>query len=391
MMPKRAGEQVTGVVETIVDHKNNVSEKQCEGCGIKLQTADVSQLGYIPLQALNRVPLICQRCFRMKHYNEVSNVTLPQDDFLQILNHVGSTQSLIVHIVDVFDFEGSLIGSLPRFIGNNPLVLVVNKIDLLPKSSKLNKIVNWAQRLMKEHGLKPQEIVLVSAKKNVGFERLMQVLNHYRHGKDLYVVGATNVGKSTLINRLIRDYSNLDAELTTSPYPGTTLNLVKIPMNDGQFIIDTPGIVYKHRLIELVNKSEVQAILPASVIKPIVYQLNEQQTLFFGGLARFDFIRGVRQSFTCYFSNSLYVHRTKLDKADELYAHHRGELLIPPGKEQLDLLPSFVKHPINIKKGSICDILISGLGWVKINSTAGAELVIHAPKGVKIAVRESMV
>jgi len=225
----------------------------CEGCGIKLQTEEPSKLGYIPDQALIRVPINCQRCFRIKHYNEIANTSLQQDDFLQILSQIGGTKSVVVHIVDVFDFEGSLISSLPRFIGSNPLIIVVNKIDLLPKISNLNKIINWVQRQMKEHGLKPVEIVLVSAKKNLGFERFMQVLDHYRRGKDVYVVGATNVGKSTLINRLIRDYSDLDAELTTSAYPGTTLDLVKIPLDDGKFIIDTPGIVYKHRLTELVD------------------------------------------------------------------------------------------------------------------------------------------
>ncbi|MDB5056192.1 MAG: GTPase [Bacilli bacterium] len=363
----------------------------CEGCGVKLQTDDPSKLGFIPDQALIRIPIICQRCYRIKHYNEVSDVTLKQDDFLQILGHIGKTQSLVVHIVDIFDFEGSLMGSLPRFIGSNPLILVVNKVDLLPKVSNLNKIVNWVQRQLKEHGLRPLQIVMVSAKKNIGFERLMETLDAHRNGKDIYVVGATNVGKSTLINRLIRDYSDLEAELTTSQYPGTTLDMVKIPLDDGKFIVDTPGIVYKHRLTECVAKNELQALLPGQVIKPMVFQLNEQQTLFFGGLARFDFIRGERQSFTCYMSNAIHIHRTKLEKADELYAEQRGELLKPPAKENLDMLPPLTKHPIHISKGSSLDVLISGLGWIKVNSLAGAELEVHVPKGVKMSIRESLI
>ena len=67
----------------------------------------------------------------------------------------------------------------------------------------------------------------------------------------MYVVGGTNVGKSTLINRLIRDYSDLEQELTTSRYPGTTLDMVNIPLDDGKYIIDTPGIVYPWRFSEL--------------------------------------------------------------------------------------------------------------------------------------------
>src|SRR5690606_33112184 len=99
-----------------------------------------------------------------------------------------------------------------------------------------------------------------------------------------------------------------------------TLGVVHIPLDDGKYIYDTPGIVYSSRMTELVEKKDLQVVLPEKPIKPTVFQLNEQQTLFFGGFARFDFIKGDRQSFTCYMSNALPIHRTKLDRADELYA-----------------------------------------------------------------------
>ncbi|MDF2659715.1 MAG: GTPase [Paenibacillus sp.] len=364
---------------------------RCSGCGIQVQTEKPEELGYAPEAALKRDPLLCQRCFRIKHYNEMSSVTPDQDEFLKILSGIGGTDALIVHIVDLFDFEGSLIGGLHRFVGSNPVVLVVNKIDLLPKAINTNRILNWVQRMAKENGLKTAEIVLCSAKKNIGFDRVVEAVARLRKDKDVYVVGATNVGKSTLINRLIRDYSDLEAELTVSPYPGTTLDLVQIPLDDGRFIIDTPGIVYKHRLTELIDKKDMQTLLPDKPIKPAVYQLNEQQTLYFGALARFDFVQGARQSFTCYVSNAVPIHRTKLERADELYAAHKGEMLAPPHKDRLELLPPLVKHAFRIPKGSLSDILISGLGWIAINSDAGAQVVVHAPKGVKVAVRSSLI
>lgn len=364
---------------------------RCEGCGVKLQTDDPAKLGFIPEQALLKIPAVCQRCYRIKNYNEVSSIALDQDDFLKILGHIGHTKSLVVHIVDLFDFEGSLIGGLQRFIGTNPVILAVNKIDLLPKVSNFNKIRNWVQKQAKENGLKVEEVVLCSAKKNIGFDRLLETIDHFRKDRDIYVVGATNVGKSTLINRMIRDYSDLEAELTTSQYPGTTLDMVHIPLEDGKDIIDTPGIVYKHRLTELVEKKELAAILPDKPLKPMVFQLNEQQTLFFGGYVRFDFLKGDRQSFTCYTSGGLKIHRTKLERADELYAEHRGTLLSPPAAEYMDQLPPLSKHPIRIPRGKQADVLISGLGWVKVNSDTGADLVVYAPKGVKVAVRDPLI
>jgi ribosome biogenesis GTPase YqeH len=364
---------------------------RCSGCGVSIQTESPDKLGYAPDAALKKDPVLCQRCFRIKHYNEISSITPNQDDFLKILSGIGRTEALVVHIVDLFDFEGSLIAGLHRFVGHNPVLLVVNKIDLLPKAINANRILNWMQKQVKEHGLKTAEIVLCSAKKNIGFDRVVAAIAEHRGTKDVYVVGATNVGKSTLINRLIGDYSDLESELTTSPYPGTTLDLVQIPLDDGRHIIDTPGIVYGHRLTELVDKRDLQTLLPDKPIKPSVFQLNEKQTLFFGAYARFDFTQGERQSFTCYTSNALPIHRTKLERADELYAEHKGEMLAPPSKDGLTALPPLVKHAYRIPKGSTGEVLISGLGWIAINSDAGAQIVVHAPKGVKVAVRDSLI
>ncbi|MFS1513580.1 ribosome biogenesis GTPase YqeH [Chengkuizengella sp. SCS-71B] len=358
----------------------------CSGCGVKLQTNDSNKIGYVPKENAT----ICQRCYKIKHYNEISSIALEEDDFLKILSHVGQTKSLVLNIVDVFDFEGSLITGLKRFVGSNPTVMVVNKVDLLPRNMNLNKVMNWVKKQAKEYGLNVIDVVLCSAKKNIGFQNVLEVLSKYRKGRDIYVVGATNVGKSTLINRLISDFSDLDEELTTSRYPGTTLDLVKIPLEDGKFIVDTPGIVYTSRMTEIISKHDLQKITPEQSLKPRVYQLNERQTLFFGSLARFDFVQGERQSFTCFISNSVYVHRTKLDKADEIYENQKGEMLSPPGIKELEALPSFTKHAFRIPKNKRLDLLISGLGWIKCNGDTGAEVIIHAPKGVKVVLRESM-
>lgn len=360
---------------------------RCEGCGALLQSDLPDRIGFIPESARSRNPVICQRCFRIKHYNEIASVTLDQDEFLRLLSSVANKKALVVHIVDIFDFEGSMIGGLQRFIGNNPVLLVVNKIDLLPKVSNWNRLRNWVQQQAKEAGLKVEDTILVSARKNIGFDRLVETLGDLRKGRDVYVVGATNVGKSTLINRLIQDYSDLQGELTVSPYPGTTLDVVEIPLDDGKQIVDTPGIVYRHRLTELVPKRYIKSVLPDKPIKPMVYQLNEGQTLFFGSLARFDFIRGNRRSFTCFVSNGVNIHRTKRERADELYAEHRGELLQPPAREDLDELPAWQKHPIRVKAGKEMEILISGLGWITVNGVDSADLEIYAPKGVRVVVR----
>jgi ribosome biogenesis GTPase YqeH len=367
------------------------SEVYCSGCGVRLQSTYSSELGYLPMNAFQRQPIICQRCYRIKHYNDAAIVTPHSNDFLALLHAISQTDSLVVHIVDLFDFDGTLISGLPRFVGSRPVILAMNKVDLLPREVNTNRLLNWVQRRLKEAGLKVEEIFMFSAKSGVGFEPLIEFMSKWGKGKNIYLVGATNVGKSSIMNRILRDYSDLDREITVSTYPGTTLDLIKVPLNNRTTLIDMPGVVYPYRLTELIHRTELSKLVPHQMLKPITFQLNHRQTLFFGALARFDFVQGAKQSFTCYVCASLKIHRTKLEHADELYQKQRGSLLQPPAAQYLDDLPPFVKHRFRIQAGMEQDLFISGLGWICIQSKLGATVEVQAPKGVKVILRECLI
>lgn len=368
-----------------------MSEHQhiCMGCGVKIQTENPAELGYAPASSLNKEVVICQRCFRLKHYNEVQDVNLTDDDFLKILNQVGKSNALIVMIVDIFDFNGSWIPGMHRFVGDNEIILVGNKVDLLPKSVKLNKLIHWMKQEARELGLRPADVFLVSAAKGKFIRETAAAIDEMRRGKDVYVVGCTNVGKSTFINRIIKEVSGEGDVITTSHFPGTTLDIIKIPLDDGKSLIDSPGIINHHQMAHFVDPKDLKIITPKKEIKPKIYQLNEGQTLFFGGLARFDYISGGRKSFVCYVSNDLLIHRTKTENADELYKDHVGEMLAPPRQEQLDTFPELVRQELIIKEPKT-DIVFSGLGWITINEP-GATVAAYVPKGVQTLMRKSLI
>ena len=62
----------------------------CSGCGVPLQTVDATKLGLTPEKALSREPLVCQRCFRIKNYNELASVALNDSDFTKILGQIAT-------------------------------------------------------------------------------------------------------------------------------------------------------------------------------------------------------------------------------------------------------------------------------------------------------------
>ncbi|MDH6365228.1 ribosome biogenesis GTPase YqeH [Enterococcus sp. PF1-24] len=366
-------------------------EIRCIGCGVQIQTEAVNELGYTPKNALEKGlendEVYCQRCFRLRHYNEIQDVSLTDNDFLQLLNELGQKDALIVNVIDIFDFNGSLIPGLHRFIGDNPLLLVGNKMDVLPKSLKKGKLTQWLKERAFEAGLRPQEVLLTSARKAGEMSDLLAMIEKYREGRDVYIVGVTNVGKSTLINQIIKQTAGVQELITTSRFPGTTLDKIEIPLDDGHFLIDTPGIIHRQQMAHYLGKKDLKIIAPHKEIKPKVYQLNPEQTLFLGGLARFDFIQGERQSFVAYVANDVEIHRTKLVKADEFYAKHRGGLLQPPRPEECADFPELVRFEFSVKEKT--DIVFAGLGWITIKNPA--VIAGWAPKGVDVITRKALI
>ncbi|PTM59554.1 ribosome biogenesis GTPase YqeH [Desmospora activa] len=362
---------------------------QCEGCGVSLQTEDPKGSGYVPPSALTRERIICQRCFRIRHYNDVAPVEHHADAYMNRLTEIGGKKALVVQVVDLFDFAGSWIPGIQRHTGGNPILILANKVDLFPRSIKRQKLKEWVYRVAKELGVKPVDVVLISAEKGERIPEAAQVIEERRRGQDVYVVGTANAGKSTFINALLREYGAEGEEaVTTSPYPGTTLDAVRIPIGEGKHIVDMPGIVRQDRMSEWVAPAELKAVTPQKEMKPKGYQLNEGQTLFFGGLVRFDFREGSRQPFVCYVANSLYIHRTKLEKADELWEKQRGELLVPPADPSQ--LPPLKRHRFSLSGREKEDVVIPGLGWVSCG-TAPAHLDVWVPEGISVQIRPAVI
>ncbi|CAH0417223.1 ribosome biogenesis GTPase YqeH [Periweissella fabaria] len=363
----------------------------CVGCGVQLQTEHKGELGFTPMSALKKGletdEVYCQRCFRLRHYNEIQPVSLTDDDFRRLLGQIADTKSLIVYVVDIFDFTGSLIPGLHRFVGDNPVLLVGNKADVMPSSLKRTKLTDWMRQQANINGIRPIDVALVSAAKNHSIDQLLAKIDKYRDGRDVYVVGVTNVGKSTLINAIIKQQTGIQDLITTSRFPGTTLDKIEIPFDDNTSLIDTPGIIHQDQMAHYLGAKELKYVSPQKELKPVVFQLNAEQTLFFGGLARLDFVQGERSPFVAYFENNLMIHRTKLANADNFYEKHAGELLVPPTSDEMTNFPALQRHEFRTKVKS--DIVINGLGWVTV--PANVTVAGWAPKGVSVLVRAAMI
>lgn len=119
-------------------------------------------------------------------------------------------RALVVHVVDLFDWPGSLLPDLPGLLrldrADVDLVVAINKCDLLPKRAPRERIEAWARAGLRAAGLSNDRIAslaLVSARTGEGIDALLGAVKQHRKGRDVYVVGSVNAGKSSLVNRML--------------------------------------------------------------------------------------------------------------------------------------------------------------------------------------------
>lgn len=360
--------------------------KKCLGCGAILQSNDEAKEGYVSKNLIDRDNVYCFRCHRLRNYNE--NTEVLKEDYLKILSQICNEDALIVHIVDLFDFSSTFLPQIKRITGQNDCIICANKFDLFPKSVKASKIIKWVRHMANLDDFKALDVILTSAKTLDNITNLVESILKYRKNRKVYFVGCSNVGKSSIINAILKKYSDESKDvITTSNIPGTTLNFIEINLDEFTFI-DTPGIFNDKQIINELTLESINKIMPKKEIKPVNLQLNSSQTVFISGLARFDFLEGDKTNFTFYFSNDLLIHRTKLENADSLFDRQIGNLLNPPTIEEFERL-EYYEEVIKFDGLKKYDLVLSGLGFITINSKC--KIRIKAIKGVTIYSREAII
>ena len=333
-----------------------MNDKHCQGCGILLQDQNVLQEGYTT--SLDND--LCQRCFRMRNYGEYQVVVKSNEEYLKILETVSKTNDLVVYVTDLLNLEKNI--EEIRNMMSNKMILVLNKIDVLPKSVKETKLIQY----LESKDIHFEDVIVISVNKNYNIDTLLRKIKYHQTSKN--VVGHTNAGKSSLINQLIHNYSDNNQELTMSPLPSTTLNMVHIDINEHLTLIDTPGLVDVGSILNHVDEKMVKKISPKKEIKPRTYQLRKNQSLVIEDLVRIDYVEGEKNSFTLFISNDLKVKRfLNIVQHDDLKDKNK------------------ITYSVKYDE----DLVISGLGFIKIVNKGVIDLYID--KDVDSFMRKSLI
>ncbi len=312
--------------------------RKCMGCGNILKDDELEHN-------------ICNRCFRLKHYGEYHVTNKDNSDYLKIINNIASND-LVIYVTSLLNLT---IMDLSKF---KNVIVVLTKRDILPKSVKDNKIIDY----VKNH-YNFKDIEVISSIKNYNLDNLISKIEKYNK-KKVYLIGNTNSGKSTLLNKLIENYSESDIDITTSMYPSTTLDTIEVKINDIMFI-DTPGIIDNGSVINYIDYKMLKKITPKKEVKPRTYQIKGKGSLVIEDLVRIDYETN-DNSMTIYIANSVNILRV-------------GE-----ANPRLKDLP---KREFNLKNDK--DIVITDLCFIKF--VKGLKVKIYANNNINVYERDNLI
>ncbi len=367
---------------------------RCYHCGAILQCENENEKGYIIPESLHRATPIqiiyCDRCFEtMKAFNNSELEQKVDQEVLKILDDAFATDALIIWVVDLFSFNGTLNSEIAKKVKKLNVIVVGNKRDLFPLNVKDESLVEYLNTTFNAYGIKPKSVRLLGATNKIDSKELIDSVNTARKGHDVYMIGNSTSGKTSIINRAMKGFENKTSrQIKTLTYPGTNVNVLEIPLSRSSFFYELPGISQTTSATGKLEKDVVRQIVPKKAVKLITRTMSAGDALMVGSLAAFEIIKGKTTNYRFYSAEGVETRKVQSKKLDDYINENNIRRFARPVSERL---VSFLDYDMfeyameNDKKWH--DIAIEGLGWLSFIAQ-GQMIRVRLPKGV--ALKESI-
>ncbi len=398
----------------------------CPGCGAPFQTDNPAGPGYVPREVLEKggKDLICRRCFRLANYAEETPIDLRNERYVEAVRAAVKNADVVWLLVDIIDFAGTWLPEFRELCEGKPVLLAVNKVDLLPVRSRYSEVVAWVKKEAAVGNWHPDEVLTVSGQTGYGVAQLAGrshglAKNARAKGPEgvghpnaadgptrVAIVGVTNVGKSTLVRRFLKEYGVVASGApTVSRFRGTTLGKLEREIGEARLVVvDTPGIVPRGRLGDQLCPDCAARLVPTRGLNSKLFELQAGQALMFGGLASVVVEEveggdeGGKEASTLhpkavllvFVSDEVTLHRTTAERWEAVRDEHGGDWLQPPCVSCRDRLSSGGWERRSFEVLPLQDLALAGLGWVTVRR-APVRLAVNVPAGTLCRIRPALV
>ncbi len=363
-----------------------MSTKICIGCAEILQSENEKEKGYIPFEKhILGGNLICKRCFRLKNYSEIPREIEDKEQYFEIVSKTIKNVDIVMPIFDAIDLEPSMSNEILDLLEDKRVFTVLNKIDLLPKYYAKTEIARWFKNILIDENIFPEQEAYISTKNNFGLNGILKKIKTMSRDKkniSVAVIGVSNVGKSSLLNKLIKK-----SNLTVSKFSGTTRKSIKNKVNFKDITItfyDTPGLIPDGRIQELLSPKKAVKLVPNKEISRKTFKLKENQYFMLSNLVYFKVNSNCE--IQVFASKNVEFHITNDKKYMELLEKDFFKLLSKEESHEY-LKNSFITKNIELEKGY--DLSVGGLGFIEIKNGI-FNIDITYPENVLVKQRNSI-
>lgn len=367
-----------------------VRVRRCFHCGAVLQTKSSKEPGYILESTItNNKPdalLYCNRCYSKVKALNYSELDLNLDeDLKKILKNATATDALLVWVVDLFHFSGTLNPTVVKIAKKLNVVVLGTKRDLFPRNVKNEQLIDFLNNRFLEVGINPIATHIFGHESDINPKDLLDKLNDLRKGHDVYMVGSTMSGKTTIINKILTEYENKSKwAIATEIYPDTKAKVMEIPLSNSSFFYELPGFGLQTSCWGRLDKDTQKALTPRKQINITQRTMIKGDTILVGNLVEFSEIKGKATIVRLYAAEGVEVKKVRTETASEAQQENARKRNIRPYCESLSDFSDYDVFEYTMENDAkFHDIAVEGLGWFTFVAR-GQVFRITVPKGVAI-------
>ena len=369
---------------------------RCHRCGKILQSDDPKAVGYTNPQILaeaeanSSMIVYCDECHDiLVAMNNTKLSDEVDEQILKILDDAVASDGVILWVVDLFAFNGTLKENLVNKVKNLDVYVIGTKRDLFPKTIKDETFQNYINERFNEYGITPKNIIIVGNELNETYAKLIERLQKARQAHDVYMIGTTTSGKTSVINRCLKSYKNKTKRpIRTITYPKTSVQVLEIPLSNSSFLYELPGISNDTSAVSKVEKDVQKIITPKKGIQTPTFTMDDRSSLLVGGLGVFSFMRGKPTKVKLYIADEVEFKKISTSKVREFMISNLTKRSLRPVSDRYRDFQQYDIFQYTMEDDGLShDISIEGLGWISFIAK-GQVIRVILPRGS--AVKESL-